>query len=280
MTLSRRGVLLGLGAMAVVPARASGRRQLRSGIEFRVSPSGDDNNDGITAPKRTITAMVHELQSNWDMRGCTPRILCAPGTYESVAMKGGLVGAIEPLRIVGSTTRGACTIQGNSHAVYIDGARALIEGFTIKSPDMGLVATNQGFIQYRDIEFGQCGLAHVAAEKGGSTYALCLREDNKTKACYTISGKAECHLYVNGGARGILSDTVNGHGIRFMAPLRFLAFANVIQGGTLTAHTNVWSGPNPEGAAVWCRWNSVAAFANQLPGNQALNFVDASSTLV
>lgn len=285
--VARRAVLRGLVAIAAggqlaapAMARPGVRRQAEANTDFRVAPDGCDGNDGLAAPKRTIGAMIAELQANWDARGFLLRIVCAPGVYEPFGMTGEIPGVVHALRIVGDTKPGACVVQGDIAGVYVDSARLLVEGFTIMAPrGIGLQATMQARVEYRDIVWGECGLSHVAAAKGGKTFAVAMRADNRTPAHQLFAGPAARHLYVNGGGLAYLTEMMRGR-MEFLEPLKFEAFADVIQGGNLTAHTNAWRGPEPQGAALMVRWASVAGEALQLPGDQSLNVVDDRSVLI
>jgi hypothetical protein len=134
-------------------------------------------------------------------------------------------------------------------------------------------------VYYRDLEF-LTATHHIATEKQGTTFYINVRA-NLDKSNYYINGNADDHLYVNGGGTAYLTETVNSNGLQLLGSVTFaVAFANVIQAGVLTAHTNQIYGVVNNYPALYVRWNSVAGNASQLPGNQSLNYSDAKSTLV
>lgn len=272
-------------SLVLMTAAQAGRIELTGPTKFYVSTVGNDANDGLTpiTPKQTTSAMLSALQQNYDFRCFDVQVVHAPSltSYAPISVGGSFTGSCgQPLRIVGSTTRGAVFINATSDAIYASGndTNVLIEGFSLQAGSIALHATQGAYVQYRDIEF-QSATWHIACEKQARTYYLSLRNDG-SKSNYFISGSAQSHLYVNGGGVSILTETVNGNGIQFIGSVNFALFANVIQGGNLTAHTNAWTGTVNNYPAIYVRWNSVGGIAGQIPGNQSLNNVDTSSTLI
>jgi hypothetical protein len=64
------------------------RRKATGNMNFYVSPSGSDSNDGLTAstPMLTIAAMLNRMVSEWDFCGKTATINFAEGTYNQAIL--------------------------------------------------------------------------------------------------------------------------------------------------------------------------------------------------
>lgn len=270
-------------SLVSVSAQAA-RIELTAPTLFYISTSGSDANDGLTTstPKLTTNAMLAVLQRDYDFKCYDVQILHAASAtaYAPVSVNGSFAGQCgRPIRLVGSTTRGAVTVNGlGGDAFSVSGrdANVLIEGFSVQAGAACLHAWMGGTLFYRDMEFLNASY-HVSSEKLATTFFLSTRS-NGAKSNYFITGSSSSHLYVNGNATAYLTETVNSNGLEFIGTgVGFSVFANVIMGGNLTAHTNSFIGTINNYPSLWVQWNSVGGYETQLPGNDTLNVVDASS---
>lgn len=275
-----------LASLVSVHAMAA-RLELTGPTLFYVSTvSGNDANDGLTpfTPKLTTNVMLAVLQASYDFKCNDVQVLHAVSAtpYAPISINGSFVGQCgNPIRLVGSITLGAVTLNGlGGDGLQVAGADAnvLIEGFSVQATGTGLHAFDGSSLYYRDIEFLNAQY-HVSSEKRAKTYYSNKRSNNDPSN-YNISGTAINHLYVNGNAVAFITETVNGHCINFTNPaVSFQVFANLIQGGNLTAHTNCITGVVNNYPALCVQWNSVGAYESQLPGN-ASTCVDANSAKI
>lgn len=168
------------------------------GVNFYVSPSGDDTHDGLTpgTAVQTISRAVQLLYNTVDCQNAMPTINLAAGTYtETVTIQGQLTG-FNFVRIQGAGSGvttwkpgagGACLIYGDNAEVQI---RALKLDNTGGANNCSGLSGHQIFVVdvLDDVVFGTfpgTSSAHINADVGGVI---------NLPADYTIAGRAAWHI--------------------------------------------------------------------------------------
>lgn len=144
------------------------RTPLTADTTFYVSTStGSDSSvaGSIGAPWQTIQHGVNVLSTQYDFAGYKCTLQIVGGTYnEDVALNFPCVGGV--LKITGDTTTPANVIVNSSVACFQvnHGATLQLEGVKLISAANGLSVTAHGtIIVTNNIEFGNCGYAHMQA---------------------------------------------------------------------------------------------------------------------
>lgn len=234
--------------------------------------NGNDANDGLTAPFKTLMAGYRAIRQNHDFGGYNPCLYLANGRYNTpLITEGPLVGA-EFLSVIGDTTTpGNVLIQTDwnqpcfgvrDHAILILQGMRLI---TYGGCSTGIDCSQFGVVDFDHLEFGYFPFgSHISVNTIGSV--------NCTGG-YAIVGNAACHVKIGAGSQfthGNASVTVNS-GIEFrdananITPLLSVTDNSIYNGGA------TFTGPGAGTATGGKQYSVSRAIANMngtvWPGN-------------
>ncbi|MCB1467174.1 MAG: DUF2793 domain-containing protein [Rhizobiaceae bacterium] len=166
------------------------RELLAENRTFHVRTDGDDGNDGRDATSDRAFATIQravDAALALDSGLSDIEILVAPGTYvgsvvvgTALAGRGRLI-----LRGTGGAAADVVISAPGGHAVSLaNGARLDVRRLTLEAASRGLDANNRAFLEFSDLDFGDCGAAHIYA-----TDARIVGSGN-----YRITGDAPYHV--------------------------------------------------------------------------------------
>lgn len=224
-----------LGTMQEHDWSGPSRIALETALSLNCSPSGNDSTgDGsVGAPFRQIQKAI-DVASSYDQGLFSTQINVADGAYDPILLKG-YVG-VGPIAIIGNaanpgnvtiTATSNFAIRGADHRAYN------IQGMKLVTNTPGyhcILASQYAQMNLGDIEFGNCGFAHIAAT---------LFSTVTTFGNTTISGDALMHWYF--WQHALIQDagkikTLTG------TPLISIAFAYGREAAGLIANANTFSG--------------------------------------
>ena len=216
----------------------SSRTQLTGLTNFYVSTTGSDSNDGLTLGTAwaTVQHAWNTLIAQYDLAGHYAVVNIADGTYTSGLAAHGLPpGAtnIASIQFVSSSGNPAACLFSTSATCFLaaNGAWFTLSGVGVaSSATNGLEASNQGRIDYSNVNFGVCANAHQYA--WDSSQITC-------SSNYSISGGAVNHILSarNGVVyRTGFSCTLSG------TPAFSGAFAQASDNGTIYESSGSYSG--------------------------------------
>ena len=206
---------------------APDRTRIARGVTttLHVSPSGSDNNSGISAavPFATRQFAVDTIWSRYDFNGSKLDLQHAAGTYTdtgvvvrgrppSIGNSSMTLPFAHAFSMLGDTvtpTNVVLNTIGSGNSTFTAGSNAtfFIDGFKIISAGgHGIVAGNGGTnLGFGKVDFGACASSHVHADA-----AALIHFDNN----YTISGNAARHMSAFNGAyisnNGAATCTISG----------------------------------------------------------------------
>lgn len=241
------------------------RKRLAANATIYVSPTGDDDNDGLTVgtPKTTLQNAFNTAQLLWDQAGWAVTIALESGSYEA----GGV--ALEVDGALGQT--GAIAIRsrfGHEGGTYVKGdivvGRIRVQnGAVLNLYEMdldpgaegaSLIGYSNGSIAVFDnVRFKAAGV-HVVAEHGGAISA---------PSGYDIIGSAVYHMSVAQHGRVSVGGPINiASGLAFSAQ-----FASVYYNSLVNLATATFIGSSFTGKEYEVGWNGGLYNGNAIPGS-------------
>lgn len=192
------------------------RLRLTAPITFYVSPTGDDNNDGLTIATAfaSIGHAYNYIRDRLDLNGFQSFIQLEDGTYASATLQFPCIGpapiiqgnAADPTRTV---VNGVSTPAITATA----GAQVVVQNFTVEgvgpggdygAVGAGLLASSNGVIVMRSgMHFGPCSSAHVASYHSGIVSCA------GVGVVYSITGSAQQHVLLDGGVVSIVGANIS-----------------------------------------------------------------------
>lgn len=188
--------------------RAMLRFKLMQDTTFYVSPTGNDNNDGLTVSTPLLTG-----QAAWnkaltiDLNNHNLTLKFADGTYTNpLYCTGAPLGAnpngvtilgnvAQPSQVVFAPASGvSCITASLGGSIFVEGVSLTAHGVPTSYQNMGagLIAGNGGYITFTNVIFGQCDWAHIVGMGSG---ALVSSNGNP----YTIAGGGGSHILTSLG---------------------------------------------------------------------------------
>lgn len=249
------------------PSGFAGRERLAAPLTYFVRSDGSDANQGLAGTPGGAFATIQKAVDtvvSIDLGGFTATIQVGPGTWTAPVALKSLVG-------------GTAVILGEEatpSAVHLDVATGLgciqalgiVGKWSVRGVRMshsavaGLIANQNAVLDFQNVEFGACAVAHVLASTGSKIFAT---------GPYAVVGNAASHWSAyDGSTIACQSQTVTLIGARTFST----AFAVVGRCGTLAGNGNtfVGSATGPRYAASTNAVIDVAgAGGNALPGNAA-----------
>lgn len=194
---------------------AAPREKLTGPYTVFVSLAGSDSSgDGSAGnPFLTLQHAWNFVIGSFDFSGQTVTIQLTDGTYNAgLVAAGAAIGgtATASVIITGNASNSAnvvISVTGADGIVASNGAGVIVQNLTVRSTAVGssggaaLAATWGGFLGFRNVIFGASTFYHVFATQGGNIQAI----NN-----YSITGGAEVHMSILGGAFGQMSATGGG----------------------------------------------------------------------
>jgi hypothetical protein len=178
--------------------QAGQRTRLTANTTFYVATTGSDANNGLSAatPWLTLQHAYNAIQASYDCNGFAPTISVANGTYTAgLAALGPIVGypfvqvtgnVGTPASCFVNVTNGNCFSAAYGAVLFVNGFKVAATG---TSPNgQGVATGTEGALNYGNMEFGACGVAHASSTGNGVLTA---------NANYTISGSAPAHFSAN-----------------------------------------------------------------------------------
>lgn len=222
------------------------RFRLTANATFYVSPTGSDNNDGLTTatPWASITHAYSYIRDRIDGNGFSVTIQLMNGThaagycyYPSVSVIPIINGnPADPTQVIVNNPNGPaiCAAQGGV---------IMVQNFTVTAQgpegDYGSVgsgllanAAPSVIIVGDGMRFGVCNTAHIQTYEGGTVSA------NKVGLAYQIVGGGERHYYTNGGYITFPDSYVTLQN----SPAFSIAFAATQSGGSIAAWNITFAG--------------------------------------
>jgi hypothetical protein len=190
------------------------RVRLSADTTYYLSPTGSDNNDGLTTGTAwaSISHAYAYIRDRVDVNGHQVTIQMADGTYSGGYCPFPIAGPapiftgdpVDPSRVLVSNTTGPAF-----GVAY--GALVICKNFSVQSlgspsdynsAGYGLVATNGSGVTINNMRFQQCNWAHITA--GGGSFVTC----GAAGVGYTIAGPAGAHAYAVGGGLVAIADAI------------------------------------------------------------------------
>jgi hypothetical protein len=179
-----------------------GRERLTSSRTYYVRTDGSNSNDGLTDTSGgaflTIQYAIDVVSSILDIASdVTVTIKVADGTYTGVNTCKSFVGGGK-VEIVGNTTTpSSCIVSVSSGQCFgvLSATKYTINGFKVTTSGSNinsLLVTNNGILDFLNIDFGSCASMQICSMTGGSVNAT---------GNYTISGSGQTHCYAISGGR-------------------------------------------------------------------------------
>ncbi len=147
------------------------RTQLTADQVFNVALSGNDANDGISAPKRTLAAMYNAIRDAFDLCGHLAVInITEAGTYDPAELSGPCCGQARRDGLLIMASVPSVTVRGPSgNAIYFsNGARAKLHNFGLESGGSGAsgfgLSVENGMVEVGFLNFGSCPSGFLNAD--------------------------------------------------------------------------------------------------------------------
>jgi hypothetical protein len=173
------------------------RNVLHSNVDFYVSNSGNDANDGLAlgTPWATLQHAADTIVNRTDANGYNITVHIANGTYAPFQQVGNPLGVGQVTWVGNNTTPDLVIIQSAdpfASAVTCTGAYMTIQGVKLTTTG-GVFASclsvgAAGIVLPRNVDFGSCTGAHIVAQTGGLVQFH--------QSC-VISGGATAHIICN-----------------------------------------------------------------------------------
>lgn len=246
------------------------RRRLTAPLTMYVSPTGSDNNNGLT-PGTAFATIAHAyefIRDRIDLNGFQSTIQLENGTYAGTSL-GYQCNGPSPIINGNAADASLVTINGVGQPAIQASANAHIQvqNLTLTASQgasfgSGLRADTASVISFNNIRFGVCQ-SHFDAAPGGVLITSLV-----SGTTYSIVGGAQVHFASSGGFMDCCNAQVTLVGI----PNFSIAFCESVQLGLC----NVW-GNTYTGAATGARYAAASnaviqtnnAGANYFPGNAA-----------
>lgn len=208
------------------------RWRLTQNLTLYVSPTGSDSNNGLTAGTAflTMNRAWNFIQTSLDGGGFTVTVFVANGVAGGLAASGPTVGFV-PSTIVFDGGGVATINAGGGNCFSADnGAQLTVVNFTLLGA-IGLFSQFGGNLQFGNLNFGACSIAHIEPVNGGTISA---------NTGYTISGGSTCHwLAQQGGFLKVQQLPITLIG----TPAFSSAFASVSGLSNVVCSLNTFTGP-------------------------------------
>lgn len=147
------------------------RTQLTTGQAFYVALSGNDSNDGISAPKRSIEAMYNAVRDGYDLCGHPVSInITESGIYDPFTLCGPCLGQARrgSLLIVASAPDVTVHNPAGNAAFFTEQARAMLHNFKLESGGNGAsgfgLSVENGMVELGFMNFGSCPSGFLNAD--------------------------------------------------------------------------------------------------------------------
>jgi hypothetical protein len=252
------------------------RRRLTAALTVYISPTGDDSNgDGLTIATAfaTINRAYTYIRDHIDLNGQQAMIQMEDGTYSSAYLSFPCVG---PAVILQGNLADPTKVIVNGVSVpaiaAAQGAVIVCNSFTVEATGpagdygavgAGLLAGANGQIIFRNMNFGACSQAHIAAYSGGVVSC------GQTGVLYTISGGGQEHVLMDGGVVSIADANVTLSGTpNFANGYVYATNGGSWMDGWRCTFTGTATGPRysiHNNAAV----HTIGGGPNYFPGNAA-----------
>src|SRR6516164_6258029 len=181
------------------------RIRLTAPATWYISPTGNDNNNGLTQATawQTITKGYNYIRDHVDVAGFQTTLQLANGTYAAASCSFPVVGPA-PI-VLGNTADPSQVIVNNPNGpaiVATNGATIVCNSFTVQAAgpagDYGAVGSGSltgggGGAIISNMRFGTCSLYHMDARMDG---VITMGATGKN---YTIAGSAAAHMGALGG---------------------------------------------------------------------------------
>jgi hypothetical protein len=211
------------------------RLRLNGNTTFYVSPSGNDNNSGLSAatPWASLNHAYNWIRDRIDLNGYTVTVQLAHGTYSPMAAVYPCVGPT--VRFIGEPTDPSLVTVYNPSGVAIyaqSSANLYLEGMTLRAagaagayvPGGGGIDAVQASVLINNIHFDVCSEFHMQADVGGFVGM------SGNLLPYQIIGGAHVHSVAKRGSAVTLT---NAQVLILNNPLFDVAFAYGINAATV-----------------------------------------------
>jgi hypothetical protein len=251
------------------------RIRLTAPATWYISPTGNDNNNGLTQATawQTITKGYNYIRDHVDVAGFQTTLQLANGTYAAATCSFPVIGPA-PI-ILGNAADASQVIVNNPNGpalVVWNGSTVVCNSFTVQAAGpagdygavgSGILAGNGGVAILSNMRFGTCSQFHMDVRNGGTITM------GATGKNYTIAGSAQSHMAALGGYIATADAAISISG----TPAFSNGYAFAAGGG---AELDAW-GCTFTGAATGTRYNGQryatintnGAGANYFPGNAA-----------
>lgn len=266
--LGTSGTALGVDAAGSVK-RFTLREVLTADRTYYVATTGSDSNDGLTSGTALLTVQAAlDKAATVDLAGNTLTVQIADGTYDQQLIIPALVGLKTEQQFVihgNPTTPGNVVLTTSAQyaiaATVAAGVRCTLDSVGVAATNGGYgIAVTGGFLYHRNLNFGNCGSAHLVVNRNG--VALSRYETA------TISSGAGNSIYAAAGGFILFENcsiAING------TPNFWDCFAFADAGGQINAQNTTYSG-----AATGTRYKANAGIistngggASFFPGSSA-----------